>query len=768
MRRLFTAGKNQSSAQNPQNSSTSTGAVSASTTASMMGTPTGTLTFADCAGEINGCETNQIPGMKDRYQAVITPCTLYQPDARREEYGLQLDSMANRACCLLYVVEKIATTSQRSSTIAMDNTSFIIHPPCGLLSIARTPQSVLSVMRGSQTWQLEPEWTPLSNKSPAETLEPAYLRSYLSKEPLCPGFDPSTYASLPSRLSLQRSANLRSSGQQGAELELDQTRDSPERSREFQQYAPSPSTTFLAPSVPQPASSYDIRLLIDRLSSLDGSINSMQQRLDEHGRKAEQAETTLQNQITTMLDRRDKELMTAMEEKIQAAVDSVRDAAGGGGVGEAILQQVGQLGQEAREAHLELHKDLEDQSVKAKAAEKRFLGGLKELKDEMNGSRTILDRLCSEVSQQSKMIGLIVEQHRASMTQLSTLQICMNSCLAERRDISPSHLEFGAVRMLSPPADAVSCDAVRSQETTTSFTSPTCTDILDRLIDTDQTQHESRGNEQPPERPDLMLTPAASMMSNEPEEAAGVPEEPTGTEKLTKVSVTYSIQDEGSVTDAIQLAQVMPSPAKHSKRPNRRLHPRQAGLELTAQKHESTTLASVKKIKLSQKPRAPVTSGRTRLQDRNQQNQLDSGDKQLTSLLSGPVHLTRAKRSKLLSERGVAVRCVVGAHRRLSWRKPILGGSGQSRSLRSFQLRSPAVWGLYSYQDFQRNSDSRIELLLWKLVVLAGAELKTLYNARAERADFGEGRCGYGEKGRKNGKSKLHLDILAGFRRLLS
>ncbi|GJJ75309.1 apoptosis regulatory protein Siva [Entomortierella parvispora] len=35
-------------------------------------------TFADCAGEINGCETNKIPGMRDRYQAAITPCTFCQ------------------------------------------------------------------------------------------------------------------------------------------------------------------------------------------------------------------------------------------------------------------------------------------------------------------------------------------------------------------------------------------------------------------------------------------------------------------------------------------------------------------------------------------------------------------------------------------------------------------------------------------------------------------------------------------------------------------
>ncbi|KAI8349710.1 hypothetical protein B0O80DRAFT_138391 [Mortierella sp. GBAus27b] len=31
-------------------------------------------TFADCTGEINGCETSRVPGMQSRYQAVITPC----------------------------------------------------------------------------------------------------------------------------------------------------------------------------------------------------------------------------------------------------------------------------------------------------------------------------------------------------------------------------------------------------------------------------------------------------------------------------------------------------------------------------------------------------------------------------------------------------------------------------------------------------------------------------------------------------------------------
>ncbi|KAF9989334.1 hypothetical protein BGZ75_006762 [Mortierella antarctica] len=265
-------------------------------------------------------------------------------------------------------------------------------------------------MRGSQTRQLEPEWTPLSSKSPAETLEPAYLRPYLSKEPLCPGFDPNAYANLPSRLS-EAAPTPHNPVQQETQLELGQTRDPNERLREYQPYAPQPSTTFLAPSVPQPASSYEIRLLLDRLSSLDGSISSMQQRLDEHERKAQQAETVLQKQITAMLDQRDKELLGVMQEQTQTVVDSVRDADGDGGVGERILQHVGQLGQEAREAHLELHEDLKDRFVRAETVEKKLLSGLQELKDEMRGSTTEIDRLRSVVSQQSQMLGLIVEVH---------------------------------------------------------------------------------------------------------------------------------------------------------------------------------------------------------------------------------------------------------------------------------------------------------------------------------------------------------------------
>jgi len=162
-------------------------------------------------------------------------------------------------------------------------------------------------------------------------------------------------------------------------------------------------------SPPAPASSSEIRLLIDRLSSLDGSIKSLQQRLDEHERKTQQAETVLQKQITTMLDQRDKELLSALEEQIQAVVDSVEDANAHDGVGEEILQQVGQLGQEAREAHLELHKDLEERSDRTQTAEKRCLGGLKELKDEMHRSKTEIDSLRSVVCQQSQMLGLIVE-----------------------------------------------------------------------------------------------------------------------------------------------------------------------------------------------------------------------------------------------------------------------------------------------------------------------------------------------------------------------
>ncbi|KAF9967177.1 hypothetical protein BGZ70_010520 [Mortierella alpina] len=262
-------------------------------------------------------------------------------------------------------------------------------------------------MRESQPCRLEPEWTPLSGKSPAETLEPSYLRSYLSKEPLFPAFDPNVYTNSPSRLSLQGSPSLRNSGQQGAELELGQTRAPHGRAGE--PYAPLPSTSFLAPSVSPPASSYEIRLLIDRLSSLDGSINSLQQRLDEHERKTQQAETVLQKQITTMLDQRDKELLSVMEDQIQAVVDSVKDANANGDVGEKILQQIDQLGQEAREAHLELQKDLEERSVRTQTAEKRHLSGLKELKDEVHRSKTEIDSLRSVVCQQSQMLGLIVE-----------------------------------------------------------------------------------------------------------------------------------------------------------------------------------------------------------------------------------------------------------------------------------------------------------------------------------------------------------------------
>ncbi|CAO3574797.1 unnamed protein product [Mortierella alpina] len=100
MKRLFMAGKNQSSAQHPQTHAMSTGTLSASVTT--LGTSTRALTFADCAGEINGCETNRIPGMKDRYQALITPCTL----CRRPQCQFcavncaACQEMTCRACCI--------------------------------------------------------------------------------------------------------------------------------------------------------------------------------------------------------------------------------------------------------------------------------------------------------------------------------------------------------------------------------------------------------------------------------------------------------------------------------------------------------------------------------------------------------------------------------------------------------------------------------------------------------------------------------------------
>ena len=65
MRRLFMVGKRATSPPTPQ-----PGQYASSSS--------GGYTFADCAGEINGCETNKIREMRDRYQAVVTPCTFCQ------------------------------------------------------------------------------------------------------------------------------------------------------------------------------------------------------------------------------------------------------------------------------------------------------------------------------------------------------------------------------------------------------------------------------------------------------------------------------------------------------------------------------------------------------------------------------------------------------------------------------------------------------------------------------------------------------------------
>ncbi|KAG0069118.1 hypothetical protein BGZ90_000321 [Linnemannia elongata] len=60
LRRLFMVGKNQSQEQQPQ---------------AQPQTQPEAPSFSNCAGEINGCEVNRIPGMRDRYQAMIRPCT---------------------------------------------------------------------------------------------------------------------------------------------------------------------------------------------------------------------------------------------------------------------------------------------------------------------------------------------------------------------------------------------------------------------------------------------------------------------------------------------------------------------------------------------------------------------------------------------------------------------------------------------------------------------------------------------------------------------
>jgi hypothetical protein len=78
MRRLFMFSKGQFTASSSlQPPSQPTSDPDASQIAPIL--PVNVLpTFSDCAGEINGCETNRIPGMRDRYQAVIEPCSRCQ------------------------------------------------------------------------------------------------------------------------------------------------------------------------------------------------------------------------------------------------------------------------------------------------------------------------------------------------------------------------------------------------------------------------------------------------------------------------------------------------------------------------------------------------------------------------------------------------------------------------------------------------------------------------------------------------------------------
>ncbi|KAK3820380.1 MAG: hypothetical protein J3Q66DRAFT_336977 [Benniella sp.] len=72
MRRLFMFNKSQSAPASTQPSFQHSLAPDDATAVSAPGR---TWTFADCAGETNGCETSRVPGMQGRYQAMITPCT---------------------------------------------------------------------------------------------------------------------------------------------------------------------------------------------------------------------------------------------------------------------------------------------------------------------------------------------------------------------------------------------------------------------------------------------------------------------------------------------------------------------------------------------------------------------------------------------------------------------------------------------------------------------------------------------------------------------
>ncbi|KAI7828234.1 hypothetical protein BC939DRAFT_443982 [Gamsiella multidivaricata] len=59
-------------------------------------------TFSDCAGEISGCETSRIPGMRDRYQALIDSCSICQrPQCQFCAVNcLSCQAFACRACCV--------------------------------------------------------------------------------------------------------------------------------------------------------------------------------------------------------------------------------------------------------------------------------------------------------------------------------------------------------------------------------------------------------------------------------------------------------------------------------------------------------------------------------------------------------------------------------------------------------------------------------------------------------------------------------------------
>ncbi|KAG0208589.1 hypothetical protein BGX28_000513 [Mortierella sp. GBA30] len=256
-------------------------------------------------------------------------------------------------------------------------------------TIASSQESTSSQTRQPQGRSFEAEFVSITGKPFAETSFPSYLRPYLSKSRLCPAFDPGD-SNCPTPNSTGERPTSYKPERQGCG-------SSPKQRPGYLRQDGDHSSTLTSPLLAQPQ---DIRPLLDQLSSLKSLIQTFQRYVDEYKEKTQAVESKAKEQITAMLRKHEKELLSALDGQLRALVDVAlhREV---GGISEAILQQIAQ---HSREAQRELAKELNGWK---RGFETAYLSKTMELKSEI---KSLTEEIKELKSTNSMMLHVVAEE----------------------------------------------------------------------------------------------------------------------------------------------------------------------------------------------------------------------------------------------------------------------------------------------------------------------------------------------------------------------